>query len=52
MREMVGRLGDWSMRTEDGSTVPLPDAAANGGITARLDGSAEDQPRPHGAARL
>ena len=36
--EMTRRLGDWSMRTEDAAPVPLPDALANGAISARGDG--------------
>ena len=36
--ELSRRLGDWSMRTEDAAPVPLPDALANGAISARGDG--------------
>eukprot|EP01051_Picozoa_sp_SAG22_P012996 SAG22_NODE_1407_length_4489_cov_3.308884_2_plen_169_part_00 len=43
--EMSRRLGDWSMRTEDALPVPLPTAAANGAISARMDGRTAAVPR-------
>ena len=50
--EMVARLGDWSMRTEDGAPVPLPPIDANGKISARADGRTDTSVPSHRRPRL
>ena len=52
LAEMVARLGDWSMRTEDGAPVPLPPIDANGKISARADGRTDTSVPSHRRPRL
>jgi hypothetical protein len=38
LQEMTRRLGDWSMRTEDATPIPMPALGARGAISATPDG--------------